>query len=188
MNRRAALAAIGALAAGSAIGAGYALRGLFEAPAQTWRNTNAPGDDGMGMDPADMQRYMQMFARHGEIRRTVEEIPGGIRTTTESDAPDLAAQLRSHVADMYARLEQGAEIMCMSASLPGLFRGATAYRRTLTFTATGIIAEEVSDDPVLAQAIRDHAREVSGFVRDGMPAMMAGMMGQGGMMPPHHHS
>jgi hypothetical protein len=31
--------------------------------------------------------------RHNEIRRTVEEIPSGVRTTTESDSPDLAALL-----------------------------------------------------------------------------------------------
>ena len=31
-----------------------------------------------------MQPYMDMFARHKEISRTVEEIPGGVRTTTES--------------------------------------------------------------------------------------------------------
>ncbi len=45
-----------------------------------------------------------------------------------------------------------------------------------------VIAEETADDPAITQAIRDHAREVTGFVRDGMPAMMRDMMG-GGMMP-----
>jgi len=34
------------------------------------------------------------------------------------------------------------------------------------------------------QAIRDHAKELTGFVRDGMPAMMQQMMGPGGMMRP----
>jgi hypothetical protein len=45
-----------------------------------------------------------------------------------------------------------------------------------------VIAEETSDDPNLTEAIRAHAREVSGFVRDGMPAMMQGTMGGGGLM------
>jgi hypothetical protein len=37
----------------------------------------------------------------------------------------------------------------------------------------------------LTDAIRAHAREVSGFVHDGMPAMMHDMMGgPGGMMGP----
>ena len=90
-----------------------------------------------------------------------------MRTTTESDSRDLVARLQTHVSGMYNRLEQGgSEVMCMSQSLPTLFRNAGGYRRQLTFTPTGVIAEETSDDPALTDAIRAHAREVTGFVRD----------------------
>jgi hypothetical protein len=133
---------------------------------------------------ADMRLYMDMFARHQEISRTVEEIPGGVRTTTQSNSPDLAAQLHTHVSSMYSHLDQGAEVSCMSPTLPTLFRNASGYRRQLTLTPTGVIAEETADDPTLTQAIRAHAQEVTDFVRDGMPAMMRGMMGCGGMMGP----
>ena len=45
------------------------------------------------------------------------------------------------------------------------------------------IAEETADDPGLTDAIRAHAREVTGFVQEGMPAMMLQqMMGPDGMM------
>lgn len=183
MNRRAAFAALGALAAGSALGIGYVIRGMVEPRTPDLRLTNGPGDGMMGVSAADMQLYMAMFARHNEINRTVEEIPGGVRTTTESDSPDIAARLQTHVSSMYSRLGQGgSEVMCMSQSLPTLFRNAGGYRRQLTVTPTGVIAEETADDPKLVQAIREHAREVSGFVRDGMPAMMQGMMG--GLMGP----
>src|SRR6201999_4404410 len=114
---------------------------------------------------------------------SVEEIPGGIRTTTQSTSPDLVAQLQAHVSSMYSHLDQGAEVMCMSASLPTLFGRATGYRRQLTLTPTGVIAEETADDPTLTRAIRAHAQEVTGFVRDGMPPMMRGMMGSGMMGP-----
>ena len=53
-------------------------------------------------------------------------------------------------------------------------------RRQLTFTPTGVIAEETANDPSLTDAIRAHAREVTGFVQEGMPAMMQQMMGPGG--------
>jgi CubicO group peptidase (beta-lactamase class C family) len=182
MNRRAALAALGALAVGSVLGVGYVIRNIVESPTPGFRRTNGPGGGMMGMSAADMQLYMQMFARHNDISRTVEEIPGGVRTTTESNSPDLAAQLQTHVSGMYNRLGQGSEVTCMSQSLPTLFRNAGGYRRQLTVTPTGVIAEETADDPNLVQAIREHAQEVSGFVRDGMPAMMQGMMG--GMMGP----
>lgn len=177
LSRRAALATLGA--AGGLLGVGYVLRsvigelGLSPVPDGVAR---AEGPGMMG--GAEMSTYMNMFNRHNEISRTVEEIPGGVRTTTESDAPELAAQLHTHVPAMYARLDHGAEIMCMSASLPTLFGRATNYRRELTLTAKGVVAVETADDPELTNAIRAHAREVTGFVTDGMPAMMrGGMMG-----------
>src|SRR2546422_2108358 len=70
---------------------------------------------------ADMSTYMDLFNHHTEIQRTVEEIPGGVRTTTESNDPALAAQLQTHVAAMYQHVGQGQEVTCMSSSLPTLF-------------------------------------------------------------------
>jgi hypothetical protein len=177
-SRRAALAALGASAV---MGIGYALRGILGSPVLGIRLIDGGGM--MGASPADMSLYMDMFNRHNEITRIVEEIPGGIRTTTQSNSPDLVAQLQAHVSSMYSHVDQGAEVMCMSASLPTLFRHANGYRRQLTFTPTGVIAEETADDPALMQAIRAHAQEVTGFVRDGMPPMMRGMMGSGMMGP-----
>ncbi len=186
VSRRAALAALGA--GGAAVALGYVLRGVFERPTTQMPLANGPGDGGMmgggmmGVSPADMQTYMEMFNQHSQIDRAVDDIPGGVRTTTQSKAPDLVAKLQAHVSSMYSQLDQGAEVMCMSSSLPTLFRRADGYRRQLTFTATGVIAEETADDPVLTDAIREHAREVTGFVEQGMPAMMRGMMD--GMMGP----
>ena len=176
-SRRAALTA---LDAGAVMGIGYALREILGSAVLGIRLTDGGGM--MGASPADMSLYMEMFNRHNEITRTVEEIPGGIRTTTQSTSPDLVAQLQAHVSSMYSHLDQGAEVMCMSGSLPTLFSHATGYRRQLTFTPAGVMTEETADDPALTQAIRAHAQEVTGFVRDGMPAMMRGMMG--GMMGP----
>ncbi len=184
LTRRAALTMLGA-GSGAAI-LSYLLRGAARSPMAEIRL--ADHDGCMGVGRADMMRYAEMFHRHNEITRTVEEIPGGVRTTTQSNAPELAAQLQAHVSSMYTRLDQGAEVMCMSSTLPTLFRNASGYRRVMTFTPTGVIAEETSDDATVAAAIRAHAQEVTGFVRDGMPAGMRGMMGCGmggpGMMGP----
>jgi hypothetical protein len=139
------------------MGIGYALRGIVGSPVLRIRLT----DGMMGATPADMSLYMDMFHRHTEITRTVEEIPGGVRTTTQSDTPDLAAKLREHVSSMYSHLGQGSEVMCMSQSLPVLFRNAGGYRHQLTLTLTGVIADETSVDPALTDAIRAHAREVT---------------------------
>jgi hypothetical protein len=181
VTRRAALATFGALGAASVVGLQMARRNLFEQRSTGIRLTDGCGF--MGADSVDMSRYMEMFNRHREIDRVVEEIPGGVRTTTQSNSPELAAQLQAHVSGMYAHLDRGIEVSCMSQSLPTLFRRAGGYRRQLTFTATGVIAEETADDPALTETIRAHAREVTGFVQQGMPAMMQQMMG-GGMMGP----
>ena len=181
LTRRAALAALSAIGASSVVGLGYVLRSLFEPPMGI-RLTDGGGF--MGAGHVDMSRYMEMFMRHSEINRVVDDIPGGVRTTTQSTSPDLTAQLQAHVSSMYSHLDQGTEVMCMSSSLPTLFRHANGYRRQLTITPTGVIAEETADDPALTETIRAHAREVSGFVNEGMPANMQGMMGCGGMMGP----
>lgn len=188
ISRRAALAAAGA--GGAALALSYLLR-LAGASSPAVRLADHQ-DGGLGMmggvTPVDMRTYAAMFHRHQEINRVVEEIPGGVRTTTESDSPELAAELQQHVANMYGHLDGGAEVTCASDSLPILFRNAAGYRRTLTMTATGVVAEETADDPVVIEAIRAHAREVTGFVDEGMAAMMRQMgqfggMGPGGMGP-----
>ena len=177
MTRRTVL---GILAAGAGlVGLGAAgILALFSCG--TNRGANGGGMMGgmmMGnVSTADMNIYMDMFNRHTELRRTVEMIPGGVRTTTESDSPDLVTQLQAHVSDMYSHLNQDSEVTCMSQSLPTLFSHAKDYRRQLTLTAKGVQVTETSSDPALTKVIREHAQEVSGFVRDGMPAMMRGMM------------
>lgn len=171
VSRRAALRllAIG----GAFLGLGYVLRAVIDIP-------TSRAQPGMGgASGMDMQRYMTMFMRHQELRRSVEEIPGGVRTTTESDAPDLIAELQAHVASMYTRLDQNSEVTCMSSSLPTLFRRAADYQRQITLTPSGVVVVETASDPQLTNAIREHAREVTGFVVEGMPAMMRGMMGPG---------
>jgi hypothetical protein len=87
---------------------------------------------------------------------------------------------------MYSHLDQRAEVTCMSSSLPTLIGRAPDYHREITFTAYGVVAVETASDPDLTRAIREHAREVSGFIVNGIPAVMRDMMGNGMMrgMPP----
>lgn len=139
-----------------------------------------PAHGGMtGVSSAEMSTYRDMFNRHTQLHRMVTQVPGGVSTTTESDDPGLTAQLQAHVAAMFQQMNQGQEISCMSPSLPILFRNRGDYSRQLTLIATGVMVTEISSDPHLAQAIRDHADEISGFVQEGMPANMRGMMGGG---------
>lgn len=124
-----------------------------------------------------MRTGMKLFMRHREIRRTVTELPNGIHAVTESDDPQTAALIQAHVSEMYQRLDQNCTFPYpMSRSVPAMFAHSTAYRRKLQATPKGIAVTETSDDPAMVAVIRAHAREISGFVREGMPAMMRGMM------------
>src|SRR5256885_2335544 len=98
LTRRAALAMLGTGA--GLVGLGYAARNLLGAnlaglKPNGFNNIATSGMMGPGMmggvSGMEMSTYMEMFNRHTELRRTVEDIPGGVRTTTESDSPDLVA-------------------------------------------------------------------------------------------------
>ena len=187
LSRRAAIraAAAGGGLLGLGIAAGYAVRGRPTPPTRpaSGRPGSGTRSSMMGdVTAADMSAYMDMFSRHAELRRTVQLVPGGVRTVTEAADPALTARLQAHVASMYGHLNSGSEVSCMSSSLPVLFRNSRRYRRSLTNTARGVAVTETSGDPRVTAAIRAHAAEVTGFVKDGMPAMMAGTTGgQSGM-------
>ena len=134
------------------------------------------GDGMMGNNSQDMQIVHQLFAYHDQIRRSVDEIPGGIQTVTESDNPEVAALIQQHVASMHQRLEDGRWFAMMSRTLPVLFQNADRYQRRSQITNNGISVTKTSDNTELAQVLREHAEEVTQFVQDGMPCMDDGMM------------
>jgi hypothetical protein len=125
---------------------------------------------------ADMQTVMQLFAHHDAVRRRVVDIPGGIRAVTESDDPRITTLLQTHVAAMYQRIKAGRRFTMMSPTLPVLFDNPSGYRRVLSLMPHGVLVAETSTNEKLTAVLRAHAREVSGFVTDGMAAMMRGMM------------
>ena len=133
---------------------------------------------GNQMSQCDGRIIHQLFANHEQVHRTVEEIPNGIRAVTESDNPEVTALLQEHVPKMYQRIEnrQGIPMMRMSETLPVLAQHRDRYHRQYAMTSRGIIVTETSDDPELVAVIREHAKEVSGFVESGMAKMRARRM------------
>lgn len=130
----------------------------------------------MGNNAQDMQIVHQLFAYHDQIRRSVEVIPGGVRTLTESDNPKIAALIQQHVASMHQRLKDGRWFAMMSRTLPILFQNADRYQRQSQPTPNGVTVNKTSDDADLAEVLREHAQEVTQFVQNGMPCMGGGMM------------
>ncbi len=84
ITRRAMLVATAAGSALLAIGVvgGYLLRDLFRIGSNSGGGEIMAGM--MGVGSADMNRYMDLFNRHTEIRRTVEQIAGGTNASSPS--------------------------------------------------------------------------------------------------------
>jgi len=131
------------------------------------------GGDGSGHG-ADMMGIHFLFAHRDEIRRTVVQIPGGVRTTTEADDPAVTAQLQEHVRAMYARLKEGRPINTRDPLFAALFKNADKIDVKIEPTAHGLTVTETSKDANVTKLIRRHAEVVGLFIANGMHEMMQG--------------
>ena len=139
----------------------------------------------------EQQELHAMFMGHERIRRTVTELPNGIRTLTESDDPELARTLVSHVAGMMKRVEEGRDpkLPIQSPTLEVIFRNRDKIKTSLEPTPTGITVTQTSEDAETVAALKKHAADVTDLVKRGMAAAHETMMGNmpGRMMQHDRH-
>ena len=124
---------------------------------------------------ADMQLVQGMVHNNDKIKRTVTNLPDGIRTVTESDDPRVAEYIKAHVASMQKRLDEGRVFNLFSPTLPTLFAKKDKIKTAVETTGKGVTVTQTSSDPEVVVALQAHAVEVSELARDGMVAMMRGM-------------
>jgi hypothetical protein len=146
-----------------------------------------PGMMGMAHDErtqAQLQVIHTMFVNHDRIKRTVENLPNGIRTVTESDDPTLAGLIKKHVAEMGNRVAAGDDpgLPIESDSLHAIFHNKDKIKTAYETTDKGIAVVQTSEDPQTVAELQKHASEVSDFVQEGMTALHTAMMKRGGMM------
>lgn len=203
MKIHATLAGIAALAAALAVGT-YA----FNAHSQDGRfppfGMHGPGMMGMGpgmmmgmgqsmgqsmghdqATMAQLQVIHTLLANHDRIKRTVTNLPNGIRTATESDDPALAALIKSHVASMGQRVGAGDDphLPIETPSVHAIFRANDKIKTNYETTEKGIVVIQTSDDAPTVAALQRHASEVTDLVHGGMAALQTAMMkNHGGMM------
>jgi hypothetical protein len=143
---------------------------------------------GMGRDSAvgtDMSAIHELAVNHDRIRRTVTNLPDGIRTVTESDDPEIARLIREHVASMGQRVRAGKKmgVPIESPAVHAIYANKDKIRTTSEPTDKGVVVVQTSSDPKIAALLQAHAVEVSDLVRGGMEAMHTAMMkNHGGMM------
>jgi hypothetical protein len=121
---------------------------------------------------SDMGLVHQLLFNHEAIRRTVTNLPDGIRTVTESDDPQVAQAIKAHVASMEKRLNDGRQFSMFSPTLPTLFENKEKIRTTVEMTEKGSVVTQSSSDQAIATALQEHAVEVSDLAQGGMVAMM----------------
>ena len=156
------------------------------------RGQMGPGMMGMGPGMmggnANMDEHSDihdLLSSHDRIKRTVTNLPDGIRTVTESDDPQVAETIRKHVADMGKRVEEGRDpgLPIESPALHSIFRDKDKIKSAYEVTAKGIVVVQTSTDARAVKALQDHAAEVTDLARRGMVAAHEAMMkNHGGMM------
>jgi hypothetical protein len=139
---------------------------------------------------ADMGLVHDLVMNHTKIKRTVVNLPNGIRTVTESDDPQVAQTIKAHVGSMSQRLKDGREFNIFSPTLPVLFENRDKIESTVEVTEKGTIVTRTSTDAKVVAALQGHAAEVTELAREGPVAMRRGMMSRMAMGPrgPHHES
>ena len=139
-------------------------------------------DGGMGMmdghmmepgDMGDMMTIRQLLASHGEVQREVENVPGGVRTVTVSDDPEVTELIRQHVREMQARYGRDQPIRMMDPVFRELFRHRDSATLEIEDIPGGVRVLHTSDDPEVAALIRQHAHAfVSEAAEQGMDRAM----------------
>ena len=134
---------------------------------------------------SQLQVIHTLLTNHDRIKRTVTNLPNGIRTVTESDDPALAAQIKGHAASMTARVSKGDDpgLPIETPSVHAIFHDNKKIHTSYETTPKGIVVVQTSDDAKTVASLQQHASEVTDLVHGGMAALQTAMMkNHGGMM------
>ena len=149
-----------------------------EPPAAVKQEEAAPAQQGFGRgrgrgqrdDPRfieDRKWFHFLLDNRAKIKRTITRTDTGVDTVTESDEPEVAAGIQTHVAAMHARVKEGRGIHMRDPLFREVFRHADKISMEITDTDKGVRVVETSDDPYVASLIQAHADVVSQFIENG---------------------
>lgn len=126
--------------------------------------------EGKDTEDFEVAELRALFENHQDLTRTVENLPNGIRTVTETDNETLRDALASHIMSMLMRVDEkrDPEIPLQSLTLDVLFEKSEFITTEMDYTAKGIAIVQTSDDPDVVAALQTHAAEVSDLAARGM--------------------
>ncbi|MDX2037141.1 MAG: DsrE family protein [Isosphaeraceae bacterium] len=134
------------------------------------RAVDPPQRGGRGPDPAtraDQAVFHELLEKHEKVDRTVQMLPDGVETLTESDDPAVAAKIQEHVAAMHARIRDGRGLRHWDELFAAIFRDHAEIDMTYEKTKKGVKVRETSKDRRVVGLIRAHSAVVSGFAAHG---------------------
>jgi hypothetical protein len=141
---------------------------------------NMPMLNGVDTTESEVSELKALFQNHKDITRSVELLPNGIKTLTETKDEELRAALVGHSAGMITRVEQGKnpQIPIQSLTLKTLFEGRNTIVTEIEITDYGIAIIQTATDPKVVAALQEHALEVSDLTERGMESVYQQMMKQ----------
>ncbi len=141
---------------------------------------SATAPHGMGMSVEEHDNILALLSHHASITRKVEQIPGGVKTTTTSSRPELVDILRSHVRQMSSHLEQGQPVRMWDPVFRDIFAHHDEIHLATKDVEGGIEVIETSENSEVVPLIRAHASKVNEFVAQGHAAARPPWAGAGG--------
>lgn len=135
-----------------------------------------PVADGAGAclrkgDTASMSEARDTFhgllRNHDKIDRTVQEIDGGVATTTVSDDPAVTEKIRKHVRQMQERVENGDGFRYWDPLFVEIFEHDDEIAIEIEDVPGGVKVKETSMNPEVVKLIRAHAKTVTEFTERG---------------------
>jgi len=124
---------------------------------------------GQGMR-GDMTTIHALFDNRDKIKRTVNDLPNGAEAITESEDEEIAALIQEHVPAMDSRVLGNEPLppMTFHPVFVELIKHADDYTLTYEETDKGIKVTYQADDPFVITLVREHAKLVSRFIKNGM--------------------
>ena len=142
---------------------------------------NMPGLNGVDTTDVEVSDLKTIFINHKKIKRSVENLPNGIRTVTETDDEDLRESIVTHVAFMVTRLEEGRnpKVIIQTPTLDLLFDKYDEIETSVEMTDLGVEVIQTSANSEVVSLLQQHAAEVSDMSERGMMAVHERMMKSG---------
>jgi hypothetical protein len=120
-----------------------------------------------GLPQAARDNIHRLFDQHSALRRSVTITETGYTAITESDDPQLAQTLRSHVAQMRERLESGLAVRRSDPAYEEMVRHYKDLDLQVEPTPKGLRVVMTGRTPAAVKVAQNHAGIVSKFIEVG---------------------